>query len=144
MMGTACANQAACISHLIPPAARWAQIRLSSQSAGDCAAGTPPRRPRGGELCNVEHNTVSHPRVLIFCNLAPPGHFFDFERSPRVRYCVEIAKVKLNNIPRTPSGPPQIPTDYSFAEYLSCNGQGRGRFRFSLPHNLNFQHMPTG
>ena len=37
-------------------------------------------------------------------------HFFNFGASPRVRYCVEIAKVNLSGIPRTPSGPPGFAT----------------------------------
>lgn len=36
------------------------------------------------------------------------GHFFDFDNSPRVRYCVEVQKVDLSAISRTPSGPPFI------------------------------------
>ena len=50
--------------------------------------------------------------------------FFDFYASPRVRYCVEMAKVVLDNITRTPSGPPNVPTNTSFAEYLSCDPFG--------------------
>ena len=32
--------------------------------------------------------------------------------------------MNLSTIPRTPSGPPNIPTNTAFSEYLSCNGQG--------------------
>jgi hypothetical protein len=55
------------------------------------------------------------------------SHFFDFMSSPRVKYCVEIAKVDLTGkIDRTSSYPPFIPQDERFSDYASCNGFGRG------------------
>jgi hypothetical protein len=55
------------------------------------------------------------------------SNFFDFMTSPRVRYCVEIAKVDLTGkVERTPSFPPFIPINQSFSDYASCNGFGRG------------------
>jgi len=76
----------------------------------------------------ANHDSGSLEGDAAFMTVAGGGtsgksHFFDFESSPRVRYCVEIMKVDLSDIPRTPSGPPSIPTNYSFSEYLSCNGQ---------------------
>jgi hypothetical protein len=119
---------------------------------------------------------------VAFLTGAGAGHFFLFETSPRVKYCVEMAKQDLSHIARTPvrargkscmpspysdpflsalaplpqvcfsacistslplcaacrekclllsgfasqSGPPEIPVNFSYAEYLSCNGQGSG------------------
>jgi hypothetical protein len=42
-------------------------------------------------------------------------HFFNFDTSPRVRYCVEVQKVSLQIKQRTPSAPPFIPVDPRFA-----------------------------
>ena len=44
--------------------------------------------------------------------------------SQLTRYCVEIEKVDLSDVQRTPSGPPFIPQNQTFSDYLSCNGGG--------------------
>ena len=44
--------------------------------------------------------------------------------SQLTRYCVEIEKVDLSHVQRTPSGPPFIPQNQTFSDYLSCNGGG--------------------
>jgi hypothetical protein len=74
----------------------------------------------------ANHNSGTMEGDVAFLTGAGAGHFFLFDTSPRVKYCVEIAKQDLSKIPRTPSGPPEIPVNYSFAEYLSCNGNGSG------------------
>eukprot|EP01051_Picozoa_sp_SAG22_P009559 SAG22_NODE_804_length_7097_cov_173.117176_4_plen_453_part_00 len=54
------------------------------------------------------------------------SNFFDFMTSPRVRYCVEIAKVDLSSVGRTSSYPPFLKQNETFSDYASCNGFGRG------------------
>jgi hypothetical protein len=74
----------------------------------------------------ANHNSGSADGDVAFLTGSGGGNasrFFNFSTSPRVRYCVEIEKVDLKTIPRTPSGPVEIPTNFSFSEYLSCNGQ---------------------
>jgi hypothetical protein len=98
--------------------------------------------------CLANHNSGSaEGDVTFLTGVGTSGRFFNFSSSPRVRYsdtlstpytivtlyyyscsvynpryCVEIEKVDLTDIPRTPSGPVEFPTNYSFSEYLSCNG----------------------
>eukprot|EP00038_Savillea_parva_P002196 m.111641 g.111641 ORF g.111641 m.111641 type:complete len:366 (-) comp10756_c1_seq4:85-1182(-) len=49
--------------------------------------------------------------------------FFDHDKSPLTGYCVEIEKVDLSSLKRTPTTPPSIKPAPRFADYVSCNGQ---------------------
>eukprot|EP00041_Stephanoeca_diplocostata_P020911 m.478403 g.478403 ORF g.478403 m.478403 type:complete len:504 (-) comp21692_c0_seq8:1252-2763(-) len=50
------------------------------------------------------------------------SRFFDFLHSPETGFCVEIQKVNLSSIKRTPSNPEAIPMPVGYADYISCNG----------------------
>jgi len=64
------------------------------------------------------HNSGTVSGDAAFLTGAGAGHFFVFGTSPRVKYCVEVVRLSLAGIPRTPSGPPEIPVNTNF-RYLT-------------------------
>jgi hypothetical protein len=117
-------SQTAWVSHPTPPGGRKVCVLCLSLDLL-----TPPPPPPHHQ---ANHNSGTLEADTPFLTTAA-GRFFDFESSPRVRYCVEIAKVDLSSIKRTPSNPPSVPTNTAFSEYLSCNGAHGGNGGHSSP-----------
>ena len=60
----------------------------------------------------------------LYCREPAEGNPKGEQMELFANYCVEIEKVDLSDVQRTPSGPPFIPQNQTFSDYLSCNGGG--------------------
>ena len=84
---------------------------------------------RMNSTCQLSLTIIAHIR-LPSCFISPRFAILFWlvctlhsDKSPLTGYCVEIEKVDLSSLKRTPTTPPSIKPDPRFADYVSCNGQ---------------------